>query len=139
MIKTARRPEPGQPPLHGSDPLGPAQQAHFRSFYPVNTWEPPVNLYRLDHRLDVCVDLAGVEPGSVNVRVEMDRLFIEGDRCAPQPTTGNDEPMCIVSMEIDHGPFCRTITLSQKVDHTGVSIRYAKGLLWIHLPISQTP
>lgn len=139
MIKTARRSDVGVPSSQAGDPFEPSGQAHFRSFCPVGAWEPPINLYRLGHRLDVCVDLAGVEPGSVSVRVETDRLVIEGDRSAPQPAAGSDESMRIMTMEIDHGPFCRNVPLPQDVDHTRISVQYTQGLLWVRVPVSPRP
>ena len=137
MINTARRSEPGVPTSQAGDPFEPYDQAHFRSFCPVGTWEPSINLYRLGHRLDVCVDLAGVEPGSISVRVETDRLVIEGERHAPEPVASLDEATRIVTMEIDHGPFCRNVSLPQDADSTRVSVHYAKGLLWVRVPVSQ--
>lgn len=137
MIKAARR--PGTDPSEGAVGQGGLEHlpAHFRAFCPVDSWKPAVNFYRLPQRLDVCVDLAGVEPGSITVRVEVSRLVIQGVRAAPQPRTDSNEVMCIVAMEIDHGPFCRTIPLAQRVDQAGVRIRYTKGLLWVRLPLSQ--
>ncbi len=138
MISTARRPEASEPTQRTGVGAGEHPVAHFREFCPVDSWAPAVNLYRLQQRLDVCVDLAGVEPRTISVRVEMSRLIVQGVRVAPEPPAGLKDIMCIDAMEIDHGPFCRTIPLSQGVDPSGVEVRYSKGLLWVHLPYSQT-
>jgi len=137
MIKTERKQNlnPSGVPA-GGDPDNSSSQAHFREFCPVSTWEPQINLYRLHDRLDVCVDLSGVEAESIHVRVEPNRLTIEGDRSAPQPAATSQETMCIVAMEIDHGPFCRSLSLSPKVEHTKATVQYAKGLLWVSLPLA---
>lgn len=136
MITTGRPPEVGGQ-RRGLGELGHgASHSHFGEFCPVDSWAPAINLYRLRQRLDVCVDLAGVEPGSIAVRVEVGRLVIQGVRMAPQPPARSRGVMCIVLMEIDHGPFCRTIPLPQRVDATRVQIQYAKGLLWVRLPLN---
>jgi len=104
----------------------------------VDSWSPAINLYRLCRRLEVCVDLAGVEPETVSVCAESGRLTIQGVRQAPQPPADLNEVMCIVSMEIDHGPFCRTVSLPQRVEHMGTQIQYTQGFLWIRMPVRET-
>ena len=137
MIQTARRPVLGRHEERTGDPMGDFPPAHYQGFCPEASWAPAINLYQLRQRLDVCVDLAGVEPGSIQVQVETGQLTIQGMRRAPQPTAGSKQVLCIVAMEIDHGPFCRTVPLAQQVDHTNVQIQYTKGLLWIRLALSQ--
>ncbi len=135
MIKTARRNDPQQPTSSTGKPFDSPISDHFREFCPVDSWAPAVNLYRLRQRLDVCVDLAGIESESVSVRVEADRLVIRGTRQAPEPPSRSLREMCILSMEIDHGPFCRIVSLPHQVDHVRVQIKYTRGLLWIRLPL----
>jgi len=43
--------------------------------------------------------------------------------------------MRILTMEIDHGVFCRQIGLSDQVDASKIDSRYENGLLWIILPL----
>ncbi len=136
MIETARPPDPTQHDRPSPDPFGPPRPMHFREFCPVDTWSPAINLYRLHRRLVICVDLAGIEPGSIQIEVQTGRLILRGIRLAPQPPSRSRQTMCILSMEIDHGPFCRVIPLPrQRVDRVGFQIRYTRGLLWIRLPL----
>lgn len=104
---------------------------------PGEHWAPAINLYQLEDRLELCVDLAGIEPGSLEIRLEGDRLLLRGVRPAPDPRS-HPQPMRIVTMEIDHGPFCRVIPLPVPVDTSRVSTRYQAGLLWISLPVLET-
>lgn len=125
-------------PLDSKDPAtGDPVRMHFQEFCPVDSWSPAINLYRLQRRLDVCVGLAGVEPQSVRVQVEISRLVIQGVRKAPQPPARSHATMCILAMEIDHGPFCRTVPLPCRVNRTRAQMQYSRGLLWIRLPLRE--
>ncbi len=137
MILAARHEPSGRAPGDAQRPGAPSSSAHFREFCPVDSWSPAINLYRLRQRVDVCVDLAGVEPKSIVLRIESSKLVIEGVRVAPQPAAEGDDVMCIESMEIDHGPFCRQVALPPHVRHARVQIQYAQGLLWVRIPIGK--
>lgn len=112
-------------------------QWHESSFCPVDSWSPPINMYKLDRRYEVCVDLAGLQPKSIDVRVEPGTLTIRGVRHAPEPVRLPSEPMRILAMEIDHGAFCRQIPLPDQIDLTRVESEYTQGFLWIRLPMRQ--
>src|SRR5688572_27671791 len=70
-------------------------------FHSIEGWSPAVNIYRLERRFEVCVELAGVRRETIDVRVEPGRLTIRGQRTAPEPARKRQEPMRIVAMEID--------------------------------------
>lgn len=139
MIGSARRHEPGQPTGRDVGPPGQPSGSHFREFCPVDSWSPAVNLYHLRERVDVCVDLAGVKPQSITVEIEMNRLVIRGVRAAPQPPARSGDVMRIVTMEIDHGPFCRTVSLPESLSsgrRVPVRVEYSQGLLWVRIPMT---
>lgn len=108
---------------------------HFSHFSPSETWSPAINAYRFADRIEVCVDLAGVEPDSVEIEAHPHQVVICGLRQAPQPPHEPGEATQLLVMEIDHGPFRRTIHLPRRVDVDAVSARSDQGLLWIHLPL----
>ena len=108
----------------------------FSRFCAAEAWSPAVNVYQLKGRLEVCVDLAGIDREAIDVRVEPRRLTVRGVRAAPDPPTHDDDsPMRIVTMEIDYGPFCRSITIPDRVDLRKVESAYRDGMLWITLPL----
>lgn len=110
----------------------------FGHFSPTEAWAPGINIYQLKGRLEVCVDLAGVDKRSVDVQVSMGRLLIRGMRAAPEPPRNDDEQaMRILNMEIDYGPFRREINLPPNVVLDRVESRYVDGLLWITLPVAE--
>jgi len=108
---------------------------HFSQFAPTDAWSPAVNAYRLADAIEVCVDLAGVEKKTIDVQVEPGELTIRGVRNAPQPESPEGEAIYILAMEIDHGPFQRSITLPPEIDTDQVSAEQHNGLLWIRLPL----
>ena len=108
-------------------------------FQPAETWMPSVNIYRLDATLVICVDLAGVEPTSLDVHVAPGMLIVRGVRYSPDPREESQRRMRIESMEIDHGPFCRNIPLREPIDLHHAETEYHKGLLWIRLPMLAPP
>ena len=103
----------------------------------VEAWAPAVNVYQLPGRLQVCVELAGVEPDQIDVRVEPGLLRITGARPAPDPRPEERAggPMRILDMEIDAGMFQREVRLPADVDLSRVESRYEQGLLHVTLPM----
>ncbi len=116
------------------DELG---QGNFTEFCPTEHWRPAMNVYRLADRIEVCVDLAGVDRERIDLRVEPGKLTIRGVRHAPEPPRNGEQSLHILGMEINHGPFCRTLSLPRMVDAGRVTAEQRNGLLWIHLPLRQ--
>lgn len=112
-------------------------QWHTGEFCPVDTWSPAINSYRLERRIVICVDLAGIDRKHVEVRVEPGQLTIRGVRHPPEPRFSPGELLRIDSMEIDHGRFCRMLRLPDQVDLLRVESEYVDGLLWIRLPLRE--
>lgn len=114
-------------------------QRHVSHFSPTETWVPAINAYRLSDRIEVCVDLAGVEKESIDIQARPGQLCIRGLRQPPQPPHGPEEPIQILAMEIDHGPFERVVRLPRGIDVRGVTATTTDGLLWIRLPLKARP
>jgi HSP20 family protein len=90
------------------------------------TAEPPL--------LTVVAELPGVDPESVQVAVEERSLHLSGAR--PRPRV---DGQVYQQMEIEYGPFERTIQLAVDVDVEGASAGFERGLLTITLPIAERP
>lgn len=96
-------------------------------------WRPLVNLYECRDTYHVCIELAGVELGVVEVRCrETRQLCVQGQRVQPR-TTALDESFSIQIMEIDEGPFEREIELPADVEPQPVDVRHERGFLWVIL------
>ena len=100
---------------------------------PPGAWAPSVNLYEDSAAYYAVADLAGVDPRAMELRVEKDVLVLVGQRKTPEPPNPKGS-VCLHLMEIDHGPFCRSIKLPRNVDLQGLQAVYRQGYLYIKLP-----
>ena len=96
-------------------------------------WAPSINVYRCPLGFVICVDLAGVDKEKIHLEVEPQRIRFEGVRETPEPK-GKEEPLQVITMEIDSGAFEREITLPARIEAEAVRAEYKDGLLWIYLP-----
>jgi HSP20 family protein len=99
-------------------------------------FRPAVDCFQTDdpRELTIVVELPGVDPETVRVAVEDRSLTIAGTR--PRPRS---EGQVYQQVEIEYGPFQRTIQLSEDVDVTRAGASYDRGLLTIRLPITERP
>jgi HSP20 family protein len=109
-------------------------RVQFSEFSPAGNWRPSINAYRCPERMTICVDLAGVDRSSVDLQVEPRRLLLRGNRELPEPGGGEERPMQILAMEIDHGPFEREINFPADVEPGRVTAEQRNGMLWVYLP-----
>ena len=100
-------------------------------------FRPSVDCYRTADppALTVVVELAGVDPDTVEV-VAVDRaLVVSGVRKRPEAVQGQ----VYQQIEIEYGPFQRHIPLAADVDSGEARATYERGLLTIVLPIAPQP
>ncbi len=88
---------------------------------------PPVDIYEDDQGLVVVVDVPGVEPGGLDVRVDRGVLTIQG-RAAHLASA---DP---VYREYELASFFRQFQLPEEVDSTRISAEFAHGVLTLRLP-----
>ena len=100
------------------------------------TWQPAINAYRCENGIRICVDLAGVDRKEIDLRVEPYRVVIRGERDVGGPKEPQDSAVEMLAMEIDYGPFERTVELFDEVNVEKVHAEQTNGLLWIHLPFA---
>ena len=86
----------------------------------------------------ICVDLAGVDQGSISLIAEPRRLILKGERAAPEPGPEAGSVLQILAMEIDHGPFLREFTFPAEVDPGRIEAEQRQGILWIRVPLRET-
>jgi HSP20 family protein len=82
-------------------------------------------------QLVVVVELAGVEPESIDIAVEERALTISGSR--PRPRVPGQ---VYQQAEIEYGRFERRVTLEQNIDTAAASATYEAGMLTLTLPIA---
>lgn len=93
-------------------------------------WTPPADIHETDNELVVTADLPGVDPTSIDVRVENNVLSITGERKF-QETSENGN---LHRVERMYGAFARSFTLSTPIDTEKIQANYRDGVLKITLP-----
>jgi len=93
-------------------------------------WRPAVDIYEEADGIVLVVELAGVEPGDIEITLDGPIVRISGTRRAtlPQP------PVRFYQLEIDHGSFERIFRLPVAVDGRAASATLREGYLYVHLP-----
>jgi HSP20 family protein len=96
-------------------------------------FRPAVDCYVTDDppELTVLVELAGVDPDSIELAAEKRALTISGVR--PRPRVPGQ---VYQQAEIEYGRFERRIPLGQDIDADAASAAYEAGLLRVTLPVA---
>jgi HSP20 family protein len=99
-------------------------------------FRPPVDYFVSANRerVEVVVELAGVEPEQLTLAVEAGELLITGERRRER-----EEGRVYHLMEIDDGPFERRIPLTPDADVRGATARFRHGLLTVTFPLAERP
>jgi HSP20 family protein len=93
------------------------------------TWTPAVDIYETDGNLVFKAELPGVDPNQVQVRVEENKLYLEGERSL---TNGAAQDK-YQQMERAYGPFARSFVLPRPLDAENITAEYKDGLLIISI------
>ena len=93
-------------------------------------WTPPADIYESENELVVNIDLPGVDPRMVDVRVENNVLTIRGERQFDEKQTQENYHR----LERPYGSFARSFTLANSVDADKIRASYKAGVLSISLP-----
>ena len=109
--------------------LGPGS----RSYDPERGWTPAINLCEGEGHYCVTADLAGVKGGEIEVKVEGRNLTFSGYRHVPGAPEAFGK-MTMHHMEIDHGPFFRSLELPVDADLDDIEAVYRSGFLRILVP-----
>lgn len=85
--------------------------------------------------VNVTVDIAGLDPHSLEVVLEGELLTIRGGRRRPAESGRR----VYHHVEIDWGPFERKVRIASPVDPAAARVSYERGLLHIALPLAPRP
>jgi len=91
---------------------------------------PPADIHETDNELVVTADLPGIDPKSVDVRVENNVLSMTGERKFEEAAENGN----VHRVERMYGAFARSFTLSTPVDTEKIQANYKDGVLKITLP-----
>jgi HSP20 family protein len=101
------------------------------------TWQPPINAFRCQSAISICVDLAGVDKSLIDLRIEPRRVIVRGARIAPEPSDEEGRAVQILALEIDYGSFEREVALPAEIDVQRARAEQENGLLWLFLPLKK--
>lgn len=94
-----------------------------------NIWRPPTDVFELDDRLIVMVEIAGMRDGEFNVALQDRRLTISGTR-----ERAIQERVAFHQMEVRYGQFHTEISLPWPINREQVTALYRDGFLRVELP-----
>jgi HSP20 family protein len=125
--------------VHGTLADATDQLMRFRfSRHSPHAWRPAINAYRCESCIRVCVDLAGVDKSEIDLQIEPRRVWLRGTRDNPEPRAKDHRTIQTIAMEIDYGPFIRSISLPAEIDPEKATASQENGFLWIFLPIKNS-
>ncbi|HEY2772796.1 MAG TPA: Hsp20/alpha crystallin family protein [Candidatus Binatia bacterium] len=90
-------------------------------------WIPPIESFLRDGEMVVRVDVPGIDPDSLDISVEGDRLTVKGER----RNTREEETGGRSYREVLYGAFERTISLPWDVDSDAIKASCKDGVLEI--------
>jgi HSP20 family protein len=96
-------------------------------------WAPNVEIRERDGKLQIQVDLPGVNKDDVSVQIEPDAVILKGER--KQETTVDERGY--YHSERSYGSFHRVIPLPEGVDTEQAKATFKDGVLQIDLPVPQ--
>jgi len=94
------------------------------------SWIPAADIYESDNELVVNLDLPGIDPKAVDVRVENNVLSIRGERQFDEKQNKEN----FHRVERPYGPFARSFSLATAVDPDKIRADFKAGVLSITLP-----
>ncbi len=94
-------------------------------------WVPNVNIYETSSAFELCLSLAGLS--HVKLAIEGDNIIVRGEVAITEPKIKKGQDLKIIAMEIDHGRFCRKMTLPKNANTKKMTQRYEDGMLWVSL------
>src|SRR3954464_4330885 len=81
------------------------------SRHSAHAWQPAINAYRCETCIRICVDLAGVDRSDIDIQIAPRRVVLRGERDSPVPADKAGRVLQTIAMEIDYGPFIRSMDL----------------------------
>jgi HSP20 family protein len=93
-------------------------------------WIPALDVYEAEDRLELTLDLPGIEPDAVELTVEDSVLSISGTRRFRSDVSEENYRR----VERRYGSFTRSLVLPATADPEGIKASFDKGVLTIEVP-----
>jgi HSP20 family protein len=93
-------------------------------------WTPACDIYEDGEEIVVRAELAGVEPGDVDIRFENGVLTLKGERKL-EKEEGREN---YHRLELSYGTFTRAFSMPATIDSEKIRAESKQGVLLVHLP-----
>ncbi|MCI0601583.1 Hsp20/alpha crystallin family protein [bacterium] len=93
-------------------------------------WTPAVDIYEDENAITLKVDIPGIDPNNLDIRVEGNTLHMKGERKHEKETKREN----FYRIERAYGSFARSFTLPHNVQADRIDAAYKNGELKIMLP-----
>jgi HSP20 family protein len=106
----------------------------FSSLFSVparDSWLPSMESYTKDGKLELRVDLPGVDAKDVEISLDGTQLVIRGERKSEREEKNGHR-------EVRYGKFERRFTVPKGIDAEKAEARYDNGVLALKLPLPET-
>jgi len=107
-------------------------RTNFETDEGLDSWSPVCDVIETDREVRFCLELPGVEPSEIELRLEGDELVVEGERKMEAEQSGRH----YLRVERSYGNFTRRFRVPSKVRHSDVSARFKDGVLTVSLPVA---
>jgi HSP20 family protein len=91
-----------------------------------------MDAYRQGDSFYICLDLPGIDPGSIDLTVEQNVLTVRAER-TPVRADGAD----MIVAERPSGTFTRQVFLGETLDADKIGADYAAGVLTLTIPVHE--
>jgi HSP20 family protein len=102
----------------------------FNSAISTTAWNPSVDIFETDNDVVVKAELPGMDPKSIDVRLENNVLLLKGERRFEKETKEENYHR----VEREYGSFSRAFSLPMAVKEEKITAQYKDGILKIILP-----
>jgi HSP20 family protein len=99
------------------------------------TWSPAVDIYETPERFVLAVELPGLSPGDIDVRISGNTLTLRGERKLEKGIQQENYHR----IERSYGTFSRSFPLPAGVKASEAKADYQLGILHIEMPKSREP
>jgi HSP20 family protein len=98
---------------------------------PGTTWLPPVDIHETESGFTLKMDVPGIKPEDIRIRLVDDTLTIEGERAGQAEENGTGR---VHKIERVTGRFARRFTLRTPVNPAAIQAACRNGVLEVTLP-----
>lgn len=96
---------------------------------------PPMDVVEHENELQVRLEVPGLDPNEIDIRVEDNVLTVSGEKRMEQENEGERGYRVV---ERRYGRFARSFTLPRGVDTANVTADCDRGVLTIHMPKAES-